>query len=112
LTSITYRVDTEPDSPAHHGLADAPADAPPPTATRIRPRRWRGPMALLGSVVQRSIAVAALLAVWETFPRLNLVDATFLPPLSQVLQAWWDLGRRLRPSSTSIAAILLGKRGE
>jgi len=48
-------------------------------------------VALLGSAVQRSIAIGVLLTVWETFPRLNLVDPTFLPPLSQVLQAWWRL---------------------
>jgi NitT/TauT family transport system permease protein len=37
------------------------------------------------------MAIAALLAVWETLPRLNLVDPTFLPPLSEVLAAWWRL---------------------
>jgi NitT/TauT family transport system permease protein len=84
LTSVTYHIDTEPDT--------APADtAPPPAPTLTRPRRRRGPVTLLGSAVQRSIAIAALLAVWETLPRLNLVDATFLPPLSQVLKAWWAL---------------------
>jgi NitT/TauT family transport system permease protein len=107
LTSITYRVDAEPDSAAHR----APADAPPPAATRIRPRRWRRPVALLGSAVQRSIAIAALLAVWETFPRLNVVDATFLPPLSQVLQAWWDLaasGQLAQHVEASVARSLAG----
>jgi NitT/TauT family transport system permease protein len=84
LTSVTYRIDTEPDT--------APAGtAPPPTPAPTRSPRWRGPVTLLGSAVQRSIAVGVLLAVWETFPRLNLVDATFLPPLSQVLKAWWAL---------------------
>jgi NitT/TauT family transport system permease protein len=88
LTSVTYRVDTEADT----GPDTVPADAaPPPTVAVTRARRWRGPVALLGSTVQRSIAIAALLTVWETFPRLNLVDATFLPPLSQVLKAWWGL---------------------
>src|SRR5205814_6311317 len=42
-------------------------------------------------VAQRSVAVVVLAAVWEVFPRLGLVDATFLPPLSQVLQSWWAL---------------------
>jgi NitT/TauT family transport system permease protein len=87
LTSLSYRVDnkadTEPDTPLTNAVPAAP--------TAARRHRWRGPLTRLGSVVQRSIAIAALLTVWETFPRLNLVDATFLPPLSQVLQAWWGL---------------------
>jgi NitT/TauT family transport system permease protein len=45
----------------------------------------------LGSVATRVVAVAALAVVWEVFPRLGLVDATFLPPLSEVLTAWWQL---------------------
>jgi len=76
LTTVTYPIETS-------------MKAAPPAATGTR--RWRRPVALLGSAVQRGIAVAVLLAVWETLPRLNLVDATFLPPLSQVLRAWWDL---------------------
>ncbi len=83
MTSLTYRVDTEPDAPA--------ADSVPAAPTAVRRYRWRRPVALLGSAVQRSIAIGVLLTVWETFPRLNLVDPTFLPPLSQVLQAWWRL---------------------
>jgi NitT/TauT family transport system permease protein len=92
LTSVSYRIDTEPDTaPADTARADTtPADTAPPPA-RTGSRRWRGPAALLGSAVQRGIAIVALLAVWETFPRLGLVDATFLPPLSQVLKAWWAL---------------------
>src|SRR6266545_2192960 len=41
--------------------------------------------------VQAPPAPPPVAPVWEVFPRLNLVDATFLPPLSQVLQAWWGL---------------------
>jgi NitT/TauT family transport system permease protein len=37
------------------------------------------------------IAIAVLAVLWETFPRLGVVDATFLPPLSAVLTAWWAL---------------------
>ncbi|BCJ46304.1 ABC transporter permease [Actinoplanes ianthinogenes] len=39
----------------------------------------------------RSVAILALAAVWEILPRLGVVDATFLPPLSEVLKAWWEL---------------------
>jgi NitT/TauT family transport system permease protein len=44
-----------------------------------------------GTVLIRTVAIGILAAVWEIFPRLGLVDATFLPPLSEVLVAWWDL---------------------
>ncbi|WP_234314402.1 MULTISPECIES: ABC transporter permease [unclassified Streptomyces] len=45
----------------------------------------------LRAAVLRSAALVALLVVWETAPRLGLVDATFLPPVSEVATAWWDL---------------------
>jgi NitT/TauT family transport system permease protein len=49
----------------------------------------------LSSVIRRiargGLAIGALAAVWEVFPRLHLVDATFLPPLSEVLRAWGAL---------------------
>ncbi|MEU7064342.1 ABC transporter permease [Streptomyces sp. NPDC046161] len=45
----------------------------------------------LGSALLRSAAIIALLAVWEAAPRLGLVDATFLPPVSEVARAWWEL---------------------
>jgi NitT/TauT family transport system permease protein len=40
-----------------------------------------------------SVAVVVLLAAWEALPRLGLVDATFLPPLSEVLRSWYALAR-------------------
>jgi NitT/TauT family transport system permease protein len=46
---------------------------------------------VLRAVLVRTVAIAALAAVWEVFPRLGLVDAVFLPPLSEVLTAWKDL---------------------
>ncbi|MFG2994647.1 ABC transporter permease [Streptomyces sp. NPDC048257] len=45
----------------------------------------------LRSAALRSAALVALLALWETAPRLGLVDATFLPPVSEVATAWWEL---------------------
>ncbi|MEU8214981.1 ABC transporter permease [Micromonospora taraxaci] len=46
-----------------------------------------------GKVLHRSVAIAALAAIWEGAPRLGLVDRVFLPPLSEVLVAWWELLR-------------------
>ena len=76
---VTYRVAAKPDT-----------EPVTPRASAVRPQPSR-PVAVLGGVVQRTGAIAVLLAIWETFPRLNLVDPTFLPPLSQVLKAWWSL---------------------
>ncbi|MEU8917270.1 ABC transporter permease [Streptomyces nigrescens] len=39
----------------------------------------------------KSAAIVALLLVWELAPRFGLVDRTFLPPFSEVAQAWWGL---------------------
>jgi NitT/TauT family transport system permease protein len=72
LTSVLTRVELPP--------TEAPAPKPPSRT-----------LGLLRSATQRTVAIAALLAVWETLPRLNLVDPTFLPPLSEVLVAWWRL---------------------
>ncbi|WP_433727066.1 ABC transporter permease [Actinoplanes sp. CA-051413] len=64
-----------------------------------------------GAVATRVVAVAALAAVWEIFPRLGLVDATFLPPLSDVLVAWWQLvqsGELIDHAQASLGRSLAG----
>ncbi|MBV8792483.1 MAG: hypothetical protein JO237_10570, partial [Pseudolabrys sp.] len=42
---------------------------------------------------RRSILVFALLALWETVPRLGLTDPAFLPPFSDVIAAGWQLAQ-------------------
>ncbi|WP_308638224.1 ABC transporter permease [Paenibacillus silvisoli] len=37
------------------------------------------------------VVIAAFLALWEIAPRTGIVDGTFFPPLSTVLDAWWQL---------------------
>jgi NitT/TauT family transport system permease protein len=63
--------------------------------TTTRPVALRFPVRrisrLAGIAFTRVVAIGVLAAIWEIFPRLGLVDATFLPPLSDVLVAWWDL---------------------
>ncbi|MGY0233021.1 ABC transporter permease [Longispora urticae] len=58
---------------------------------RVAGRRPRVPV--IGWIFRRFGVLALLVAVWEFVPRLELVDPTFLPPLSEVLTAWWDLAR-------------------
>ncbi|MFG2340104.1 ABC transporter permease [Streptomyces yangpuensis] len=87
--------------PAAPALADevrgaAPPPRPVPDAGHAE-RPVRQPLGALGrrlrAVALRSAAVLALLAVWETAPRLGLADPTFLPPVSEVAAAWWELLR-------------------
>ena len=48
---------------------------------------------LFGRLGRGLVGIAALALVWETFPRLGVVDSYFLPPLHVVLQAWWEMLR-------------------
>ncbi|MFC9293516.1 ABC transporter permease subunit [Streptomyces sp. NPDC057011] len=76
--------------------ADERASAPAPTAVSgavgVRTKAAaRGVVRVLKGVVLRTAAVLALVALWEIAPRAGLVDATFLPPISEVAVAWWEL---------------------
>ena len=53
------------------------------TASRVRTGAWR--------MLRGSLAIGLFLLLWETAPRLGLVDRTFLPPVSGVARAWWGL---------------------
>lgn len=84
----------------------ATAAASPP-----RPRRRRRIRYALGAAAQRTAGVLALAVVWEVLPRLNVLDSTFLPPLSQVLRSWWGLvqdGELLRDLQASLVRSLVG----
>jgi NitT/TauT family transport system permease protein len=69
--------------------APAPA-ASPPRRTALRPAARRVLDGLLEAGTG-SVAVGALLLLWEAAPRAGLVDRTFLPPFSEVARAWWQL---------------------
>ena len=60
-----------------------------PIAGRRRPARRVA--RLLGTVLKRTVAVAAFLAIWQLAPTLGWVDHAFLSPFSEVLQALWGL---------------------
>ncbi|MCX5582022.1 ABC transporter permease [Streptomyces erythrochromogenes] len=94
---------TDTAAPAVLPAAPAPAEevresAPPPRPapdTGHAERPARQPLRAFGrrlrAVALRSAAILALLAVWEVAPRLGLADPTFLPPVSEVAAAWWEL---------------------
>ncbi|WP_269802702.1 ABC transporter permease [Actinocorallia populi] len=74
---------------------DARPEAAAEAVAKVRARsgpsaaaRW-GAAALRG--VHRSLAILLFLALWESAPRLGLVDAVFLPPFSEVLLALKEL---------------------
>ncbi|MFG2290440.1 ABC transporter permease [Streptomyces sp. NPDC048595] len=70
------------------------AAGPPITLSGPRPHRPATLPRILRAVltgVTRSAAIVALLLAWELAPRFGLVDPTFLPPFSEVAQAWWGL---------------------
>jgi NitT/TauT family transport system permease protein len=76
-----------------------------PSARRSRVR-W-----LAGAVAQRTVAIAVLAAIWELLPRSGVVNAIFLPPLSEVLVAWWHLvasGELLQHVEASLVRSLSG----
>ncbi|MFI7073008.1 ABC transporter permease [Micromonospora sediminicola] len=67
--------------------------AAPVAAPAVVARRPGRLLATGGRVLHRSAALLALAAIWEVVPRTGLVDRVFLPPLSEVLVAWWELLR-------------------
>lgn len=59
----------------------------------------------------RVAVAAALLASWELAPRLGLVDATFVTPLSRVLETLWGLassGELNRHVAVSLRRVFAG----
>ncbi|WP_406002522.1 ABC transporter permease [Streptomyces sp. NBC_00829] len=78
---------------------------------RALPNPLRHTGRILLAVFTRTVAIAVLLAVWESAPRLNLVDRTFLPPFSEVAVAWWHLlvdGQLAEHTQASLGRSLTG----
>ncbi|MFG1829328.1 ABC transporter permease [Micromonospora chersina] len=76
--------------PARPAARPAVSPSAAPATVSALPGRLLG---LGGRALHRSVALLALAAIWETAPRTGLVDRVFLPPLSEVLTAWWTLLR-------------------
>ncbi|MFD4242225.1 ABC transporter permease [Streptomyces sp. NPDC058525] len=82
--------------PARAPAGEAPTEAGPdpvgkaPAVARTKAAAL-AVVRVLKSVAVRTAAILALIALWEIAPRAGLVDATFLPPISEVAVAWWEL---------------------
>jgi NitT/TauT family transport system permease protein len=63
---------------------------------------WYQPLA---RVLERSLAILALMAIWELSPRLGLVEPAFLPPLSEVLLKMLALIRNGQLFDHTIASL-------
>lgn len=66
---------------------------------------------LLGRLARPTVVIVAFLALWETAPRIGLVDKVFLPPFSEVVAAWFALagnGQLVEHVSASLTRALVG----
>jgi NitT/TauT family transport system permease protein len=68
---------------------EKPATTTAPSATAATPAKTR--RRFNRKWITSWIGVAVLLAAWQVVPSLGLVERTFLPPLTDVLHAWWGL---------------------
>ncbi len=91
--------------------------APAPQATVAVPLPVSAPPArrrltsLAWAVAKPAVAILAFLAVWETAPRIGLVDKVFLPPFSEVAQTFVELvgnGQLAEHVSASLSRALVG----
>ncbi|NLU65859.1 ABC transporter permease [Streptomyces sp. HNM0574] len=102
------RTAVDPPRPPRAATAPLPgAERPTLPATPL----FAGLSGVLRAGLTRSAAVLVLLAVWELAPRLALVDRTFLPPVSEVAVAWWELlldGQLLEDTGASLGRSLTG----
>lgn len=84
-------------------LAVPAAVSAPPTRRRLTSLAW--------AVAKPAVAILAFLAVWETAPRIGLVDKVFLPPFSEVAQTFVELvanGQLAEHVSASLSRALVG----
>jgi NitT/TauT family transport system permease protein len=99
----TATLDSSPTLDSAHTLAGGqildPTELDPPSEVSTtgkvptRHTRWARGTRRLGRVVRRSAAIVLFLLLWEygTQYLLDPARKVFLPPLHEVLQAWWGL---------------------
>ena len=89
----------------------APRAAVPIPATIAAPPRFRRATSFAWTIVKPAVAILAFLAVWETAPRIGLVDKVFLPPFSEVARTFVVLvgnGQLAEHVSASLSRALVG----
>ncbi|OMC33086.1 ABC transporter permease [Mycobacterium sp. GA-1841] len=103
-----------------NAIAEAPVDtAAQPSVDNVAEtsevsepdRRRRRLQAFTWRLLRPVVVIAAFLALWEIAPRIGLVDKVFLPPLSEVVGAWFTLagnGQLAEHVSSSLSRALLG----
>ncbi|MCF8571952.1 ABC transporter permease [Gordonia sp. HY002] len=57
------------------------------------------------------VGVVLLALVWEFAPRIGLMDPNFVPPLSTVLESWWDLASSGRLAADLEASLIRSAAG-
>ncbi|MFD6893717.1 ABC transporter permease [Rhodococcus sp. NPDC060086] len=103
-TSSTLIRPIEEPASAIERKADTPAVASTSTAAdRGRAVAWK--------IFKPAVAIVAFFALWEIAPRVGLVDDVFLPPLTTVLEAFWELvvgGQLAQHLGASLTRALTG----
>jgi NitT/TauT family transport system permease protein len=57
------------------------------------------------SALKRYLPLLLLALVWESAPRLHVIDPGAMPPLSRVATAWWDLLRSGDLASNGLSSL-------
>lgn len=99
---VLYPAPVSPAEPKDRapGGTDTPVSAP-----ARRPGLLRRLVGLLLSGATKSVAIVALLLLWELAPHFDLVDPTFLPPFSEVLDAWYGLLQSGQLADNTLASL-------
>ncbi|MEU6882470.1 ABC transporter permease [Streptomyces sp. NPDC046712] len=118
LTTGTSTETTPPAGPVslaeaiHAPSLSSPVSPPAPSQRRAPARETfvhraaHRLLSLLAAGATKSAAIVALLLLWETAPRLGLVDQTFLPPFSEVAAAWWELAADGQLADNTYASLV------
>ncbi|GAB5898523.1 ABC transporter permease [Mycolicibacterium mageritense] len=92
-------------------VAEAAAPAVAPVSPSIPAHSPRRATAVAWRLVRATSVIVAFLALWEVAPRVGLVDKVFLPPFSEVVEAWFALaadGQLWEHVSASLSRALAG----
>lgn len=71
----------------------------------------RIPIALVVSILEKTIGIVLVVLIWELAPRLEIIDPFLLPPFSEVIQSLFNLvvtGEIFKHFSTSITRSATG----